>query len=994
MNPVDALMGPIEWLGSSVQNGLEVLRLGGLETEEESAPYEVVAERRNFRLRRYFAGDTDATRPAVLLVPPMMLDAGVFDVAPNSSGVTVLNELGVDAWVVDFGAPDREEGGLERNLTDHVIAVSEAIDIARETLGHDVSIGGYSQGGMFCYQVAAYRRSKGLVSVVTFGSPVDTRIVLERFGIPQDIGLRGAAFLADHVFNRQAVPGWLSSAGFRLLDPVKSIRSRVEFVLALHDREALLPRERQRRFLGGEGFIAWSGPAVAELLSQFVVHNRMMEGGFVIGEESVTLADITCPIFAVVGTVDSIAPADAVRALGRAAPHAEVFEMAIRAGHFGLVVGSVSTDTTWPTVAGWLHWRDGSGPRPELVRDLGENAAQTRTSSALTQSVSLVADVGVGASRSVVAAASQSARTVAGLAGEAFWQLPRLARMEQINARTRISLASLLDEQAKRASEDVCFLFEGRAHTHGKVKDRIDNIVRGLLSVGVHQGEHVGVLMATRPSAFTVLAALNRLGAVAVLLRPDGDTTLEAKLGQITRVITGPELAAHAVDANIGQVYVLGGGSQDRELPHVTDMERIDPAKVTMPSWYRPNLGRASDLAFILFTGGAERTRPRRITNHRWALSAFGTATSASLSPADTLFCITPLHHPSGLMTSLGGAVAGGARIAFTTGFDATTFWDEVRRYGVTAVAYTWTMLHALLLAPVRPAELHHPVRLFLGSGAPRGLSRRLTERFAPAKLVEFYATTEGDAILVNLTGSKPGSKGRALPGNTRVRLAAYDVDRRHFIEDDRGFARACGAEEVGMLLARADNALDAVIGSPLRGVFAREDAWHATGDLFWIDADGDHWLVDNLSTLLHTAHGVVFNQPMQYVLDDVWGVDQIVTYGVPSPVEGEVYAVAALTVQASREITGQDVTAALRTLEPGLRPDLVHVVNAIPTTIAYRLDTAPLQAKGLPKPGDGVWWHDRRKDAYVPLTAARRSRLLRVGRSAGRKPHSLKIAE
>ncbi len=43
MNPVDALMGPIEWLGSSVQNGLEVLRLGGLETEEESAPYEVVA---------------------------------------------------------------------------------------------------------------------------------------------------------------------------------------------------------------------------------------------------------------------------------------------------------------------------------------------------------------------------------------------------------------------------------------------------------------------------------------------------------------------------------------------------------------------------------------------------------------------------------------------------------------------------------------------------------------------------------------------------------------------------------------------------------------------------------------------------------------------------------------------------------------------------------------------------------------------------------------
>ncbi len=119
----------------------------------------------------------------------------------------------------------------------------------------------------------------------------------------------------------------------------------------------------------------------------------------------------------------------------------------------------------------------------------------------------------------------------------------------------------------------------------------------GLLSIGVHQGEHVGVLMATRPSAFTVLAALNRLGAVAVLLRPEGDSVREAELGQITRVITGPELAAHAVAAEIGPVLVLGGGAEDRELPNVTDMEWIDPAEVTMPSWYRPNLGRASDRA-------------------------------------------------------------------------------------------------------------------------------------------------------------------------------------------------------------------------------------------------------------------------------------------------------------------------------------------------------------------------------------------------------------
>ena len=61
----------------------------------------------------------------------MMLAAEVYDVSPRTSAVTILREHGVDPWVVDFGAPEQEEGGLERTLTDHVLAVSEAVDRVR-----------------------------------------------------------------------------------------------------------------------------------------------------------------------------------------------------------------------------------------------------------------------------------------------------------------------------------------------------------------------------------------------------------------------------------------------------------------------------------------------------------------------------------------------------------------------------------------------------------------------------------------------------------------------------------------------------------------------------------------------------------------------------------------------------------------------------------------------------------------------------------------------
>ncbi|MEU8798625.1 AMP-binding protein [Spirillospora sp. NPDC048819] len=966
-------------LGSTAQNALEVARFGGFDTDEDASPCEVVTEQRVYRLRHYFP--ESASGPVVLLVPPLMITAEVYDISSRVSAVGVLHDLGVDPWVVDFGAPEREPGGLERTVSDHVLAVSDAVDRIRRATGRDVHLAGYSQGGMFVYQAAAYRRSEGIESVVTFGSPADTSVGLP-FGLPSWLASEGVERIPDALLGGFAVPGWVTRLGFQVLSPVKSVRSRVDFILQLHDRERLAPRERQRRFLEREGWVSWPGPALAEFIRQFIQHNRMLTGGFVIGDRLVTLADITCPVLTFVGEVDEIAAPPMVRGIRRAAPRAQVYEASLRAGHFGLVVGGLAIGRTWPAVAGWAKWRAGEGELPDIVAPVAgdeEAVPAGLPGGSAGYGLQLAMGVGTSAARSAFRTASRAVHGTRQLTGEAAQNLPRLARLERIQSDTRMSMGLLLDEQAGRRPGEVFFLYEGRAHTHDAAKRRVDAVVRGLIHIGVRRGDAVGVLMGTRPTALALVAALSRLGAVAVLLRPDGDPAAEARLSGVTRVIADPEHAARAAKLDGVDGYLLGGAGRGERGPladpPLMDMETIDPARVDLPGWYRPNPGRAGDLAFVVFTGDGEHLRASRVTNRRWALSAFGTASSASLSSSDTVYSITPLQHPSALLMSLGGAVAGGARLALASAYDPETFWDEARRYGVTVASYTWMLLRDLVNAPPNPAERHHAVRLFIGSGMPRGLWRRVEDRFAPARVLEFYASTEGESVLVNLSGKKPGSLGRTLPGSAGVRLARYDLESGRLEQGPDGFAVECEPGEIGMLLARVRLAAIGAAARPVRGVFAPEDAWTITGDLFRRDADGDFWLVGREAELIRTAEGIVPPGPIRDALGDLPYIDAVAVYGVPVG-EAEVVA-AAVSLRDAGELKPLDLSEALLRVEPGLRPAIVRVVDEVPVTAGRRLRTGPLRDEGVPRAGDGRTYYRDKAGAYRPLTDAARRRLL-----------------
>ena len=107
---------------------------------------------------------------------------------------------------------------MSRTLADHVQAVSSAIDFLNHRTGGDVVLAGYSQGGMFAYQAAALRRSAGIDSLITFGSPVDSSAPLPVPLSPQAAARLAGTWPIRHVQPHQH-PGLVLAARLPGADP-------------------------------------------------------------------------------------------------------------------------------------------------------------------------------------------------------------------------------------------------------------------------------------------------------------------------------------------------------------------------------------------------------------------------------------------------------------------------------------------------------------------------------------------------------------------------------------------------------------------------------------------------------------------------------------------------------------------------------------------------------------------------------------------------------
>jgi long-chain acyl-CoA synthetase len=206
-----------------------------------------------------------------------------------------------------------------------------------------------------------------------------------------------------------------------------------------------------------------------------------------------------------------------------------------------------------------------------------------------------------------------------------------------------------------------------------------------------------------------------------------------------------------------------------------------------------------------------------------------------------------------------------------------------------------------------------------VGGPVPQTLAAALADRFPNARVVSFYGLTEGGTAQCAkvVDGRRRDSIGRPLPG-TEVRVV-----------DARGGDMPAG--EVGEIMMRT-------VGSASLSYYQEEsltqdwfpEGWTRTGDLGFVDADGEVRLVGRSKELIFLRGGRVPPEALEEVL----------ARAVPPELD---FAVAGIATDGSWDriavflqgaAGSQVVEAARRELEAGrgpFRPHMVEVVEEIP---------------------------------------------------------------
>jgi long-chain acyl-CoA synthetase len=496
-----------------------------------------------------------------------------------------------------------------------------------------------------------------------------------------------------------------------------------------------------------------------------------------------------------------------------------------------------------------------------------------------------------------------------------------------------VNVADLLSAAATARPDHTAVVDRGVRLTYRQLDEQVDGVAAGLAELGLVAGNRAALVMDDGAPLVATYLAMSRAGIVAAPLDPawSADQISRALVDSGARVCVADGGAVDAVREAVGRsesgvrLVVAGVDPNDGEVSYA----RLADAASRVVS---PRDGEG--LAVLMYTsdpsGASDNASDKlraAMLSHRALVANVEQVASVDPPPLgadDVVLGALPLHRLYGLNGVVGQVIRQQATLVIAGQSAPEAALRLVVRESATVVAIAPTVLAGWVQVDDLADSLTSVRALVTGAAPLAEATVRAFEERTGSAVGRAYGLTEAAPVVATTLGTphrKPGSAGRALPG---VQLR---------VVDELGQETEPG--DPGEVLVRGGNLFSGYWPDSDRA--PGPEGWLSTGDVGFLDADGDLFLVASLKEVVSVSGFTVYPSEVEDVISEVVGVRECAVIGAADDAGGQ-SVVAYVVVDGSRPPA--DVAADVRAhcakqLARFKAPATVKLVDELPHSSA-----------------------------------------------------------
>ncbi|MBN1462453.1 MAG: AMP-binding protein [Paludibacteraceae bacterium] len=491
------------------------------------------------------------------------------------------------------------------------------------------------------------------------------------------------------------------------------------------------------------------------------------------------------------------------------------------------------------------------------------------------------------------------------------------------------TLGEWLEYWAETTPEKEYIVYSDRnlRFTWSKFNDRVDAMAKGLLSIGVTKGSHVGIWATNVPDWLTFLYASAKIGAVLVTVNTnykqheleylvensdmhtlciiDGTWDCDyvemtynmlpelktCQRGQLKSerfpfmknvVYIGPE--KHRGMYNTQELLLLG---------HNVDDEVLIKSKGSIS---------CHDIVNMQYTSGTTGfPKGVMLSHHNIVNNGLFTGENMKFTPDDKLCVCVPLFHCFGVVLATMNCLTHGSTQVMVEKFDPLVVLASIHKERCTALYGVPTMFIA---------ELNHPMfemfdmsslrtGIMAGSLCPIELMRRVSDKM-------FMSITS----VYGLTETSPGMTQTLIDDSFEVRCTTVGRDYQfvevQVIDPETGEECAVGVQ--GEMCCRGFNIMKGYYKNPLATAeIIDKNGFLHSGDLGVKDENGNYRITGRIKDMIIRGGENIYPREIEEYLYHLEGIKDVQVAGVPSKKYGEEVG-AFIILKEESKLTEEDV--------------------------------------------------------------------------------------